>query len=80
MATDVVRDETISAEGSSQAAAAPPRALRLWPAAVMVLFFWAAYFALEAISLSGGVRFISRLLLHVLLLLGCSIWWLCAAK
>jgi outer membrane protein assembly factor BamB len=75
MATDVVRDETISAEGSSQAAAAPPPALRLWPVAAMVVLFWAAYFALEAMSLSGGVRFISRLLLHVLLLLGCSIWW-----
>ncbi|MGE3243015.1 MAG: PQQ-binding-like beta-propeller repeat protein [Pirellulales bacterium] len=49
---------------------------RLWPAVLMLTLFWAAYFVCEGLSMTGGMRFVSRLAMHVLLLLGCSIWWL----
>ena len=55
----------------------PPRpALRLWPAVVMLAIFWLAIVSGWQLEMSPLVRFLSRLALHALLLVGFAGWWL----
>lgn len=49
---------------------------RVWPAIVMVALFWVFWVAHYMISMDAGTRFLSRMGVNVLLLLGFLIWWL----
>src|SRR6266571_5312341 len=62
--------------GASNAAAPASRPLRVWPAVVMVALFWAFWVAHYVIPMDAGTRFISRMAMNALLLLGFLIWWL----
>jgi outer membrane protein assembly factor BamB len=54
----------------------PQRVLRLWPAVVMLALFWLAIAAGWQLEMSPLARFLSRLGLHALLLVGFAGWWL----
>lgn len=49
---------------------------RLWPLVAIMLVYWALHFVLESMSLQGGHRFVSRMVLHLFLLSACAFWWL----
>src|SRR4051812_15087152 len=55
-------------------------ALRLWPAAVLVISFWAFLEANYATELSAQSRFISRMIAHLIALLAFLGWWLSRSK
>lgn len=77
MATDLSSANHAAVEPSPvEPSKMPPIMPRLWPAVVMLALFWAAYFVCEGLSMSGGVRFVTRLATHAMLFLGFSIWWL----
>jgi outer membrane protein assembly factor BamB len=50
--------------------------LRVWPAVMMVVLFWVFWVAHYMISMDAGTRFLSRMAVNALLLLGFLIWWL----
>jgi outer membrane protein assembly factor BamB len=56
----------------------PPtsRPIRVWPAVAMVALFWVFWVAHYMISMDAGTRFLSRMAVNALLLLGFLIWWL----
>jgi outer membrane protein assembly factor BamB len=54
----------------------PQRILRLWPAVAMLALFWLAIAAGWQLEMSPLARFLSRLALHGLLLIGFAGWWL----
>ena len=56
------------------------RKLRLWPAIVIVGFFWAFYFSIDHIEMSMFVRFISRWSVEGLVLLSFVAWWLAFSR
>jgi outer membrane protein assembly factor BamB len=56
------------------------RKLRLWPAIVIVGFFWAFYFSIDHIEMSMFIRFISRWSVEGLVLLSFVTWWLAFSR
>jgi outer membrane protein assembly factor BamB len=69
---------TEPAQVSAPASSEPPvgRALRLWPAVVILALFWLTMLAVWQFELTHLARFISRLALHGTLLLAFFGWWL----
>ena len=55
-------------------------ALRLWPAVVLVLAFWAFLYANHAMELSASTRFVSRMIAFLIALLAFFGWWLSRSK
>lgn len=64
-----------STEHSAVASSSPAR-LRVWPAVVLVALFWLFLYANHHFELSGGLRFVSRLLSYAVVLLAFLVWWL----
>ncbi len=54
--------------------------LRLWPAVVVVGFFWAFYFSIDYIEMSMFIRFISRWAVEGLVFLTFVAWWLAFSR
>ena len=54
----------------------PPRILRLWPAILLLIVFWAFLYYNYNADMPMGIRFISRMLAFAILLLGFVGWWL----
>ncbi len=70
--------ETIPGEASSpQPVPALQSRPRLWPAVVMVLLFWAAFFATGAFEKPYFIQFLYNIAAPAVLLLAYSIWWWC---
>jgi outer membrane protein assembly factor BamB len=61
---------------ASDAAVVASRPVRVWPAVAMVILFWVFWVAHYMISMDAGTRFLSRMAVNGLLLLGFLIWWL----
>ena len=64
---------------SKQVGESPPvlvGQLRVWPAVVMIAVLWFYTFAYPVLPMSGGFRFVSRMLLGLAVLLGFLGWWL----
>ena len=54
----------------------PGRILRLWPAILLLIAFWAFLYYNYNADMPMGTRFISRMLAFAILLLGFFGWWL----
>ena len=64
------------ASNATTAEPATGRPIRVWPALVMVALFWIFWVAHYEIPMDAGTRFLSRMAVNLLLLLGFLIWWL----
>lgn len=54
--------------------------LRIWPAVVLVVAFWAFLYANHAMELSAQTRFVSRMVAYLIALLAFFGWWLSRSK
>src|SRR4029079_8010197 len=54
--------------------------LRIWPAVVLVVAFWACLYANHAMELSAQTRFMSRMIAYLIALLAFFGWWLSRSK
>lgn len=74
---------TLTTEKSTEHPAAVPSSiprLRVWPAVALITLFWLFLYANHHYELSGGLRFISRLLSYAVALLAFLGWWLTRAS
>jgi outer membrane protein assembly factor BamB len=64
----------------SDNAAPTKRKLRLWPAILLVVAFWAFHFGADFVEMSMGFRFLSRFAFYGIIVLGFVVWWLAASR
>lgn len=74
--TIVENDSEIALPSRSVAPSGSSSTLRVWPAVVVVLLFWAFLFATRLVEISMFARFMSRLGAYAVLLLFSLGWWL----
>src|SRR5262245_9771937 len=53
---------------------APP--IRLWPAIIIVAFFWVFYFSSDYVEMTMFFRFISRFGVYAVVILSFLVWWM----
>ena len=52
------------------------RAIRLWPAIVIVAFFWIFHFSADYVEMTMFFRFISRFGMYAIVILSFLVWWM----
>ena len=76
---DIQPNQKTSASPSAASIGAS-QAIRLWPAILIVAFFWVFYFSADYVEMTMFFRFISRFGMYGIVILTFLIWWMAFSR